>query len=87
MKTDKFDVIGMTCSACVSHVEKAVKGVDGVKGANVSLLTNSMSVDYDSPASPELICAAVKNAGYDAKQKGEHQTKKAEKSPTRKLLS
>ena len=77
MKTDKFDVIGMTCSACVSHVEKAVKGVNGVKSANVSLLTNSMSVDYDSPASPELICAAVKNAGYDTKQKGEHQTKKS----------
>lgn len=43
----KYDVTGMTCSACSAHVEKAVCEVDGVKNCSVSLLTNSMTVEYD----------------------------------------
>ncbi len=57
----------MSCASCVSHVEKAVKKVPGVKEVDVSLLTNSMLVTYDSPANPHEITNAVKNAGYEAK--------------------
>lgn len=60
----KYDVSGMTCAACVSHVEKAVKKVDGVDSVEVSLLTNSMTVSGD--ASPSEVIAAVKGAGYCA---------------------
>ena len=28
---EKFDVTGMTCAACSAHVERAVRGVEGVK--------------------------------------------------------
>lgn len=62
----KFTVTGMTCAACSGHVEKAVKSVDGVTEVAVSLLTNSMQVTYDSPASDAAICAAVFDAGYGA---------------------
>ena len=47
---EKFDVTGMTCAACSAHVERAVRGVEGVKEVAVSLLTNSMTVDFSSPA-------------------------------------
>ncbi len=63
---EKYLVSGMTCASCVAHVNKAVSKVDGVKEVNVSLLTNSMLVTYDSPANPQKIIEAVKNAGYDA---------------------
>ena len=63
---EKFDVTGMTCAACSAHVERAVRGVEGVKEVAVSLLTNSMTVDFSSPATAEKICAAVSAAGYDA---------------------
>lgn len=43
----KFNVTGMTCSACSAHVEKAVSRLDGVQKAEVSLMTNSMTVQYD----------------------------------------
>ena len=43
----KFDVTGMTCSACSAHVEKAVSKVQGVRSVRVNLLANNMSVDYD----------------------------------------
>lgn len=62
----KFDVTSMTCAACSAHVERAVRGVEGVKEVTVSLLTNSMTVDFSSPATAEKICAAVSAAGYGA---------------------
>lgn len=63
---EKFDVTGMTCAACSAHVERAVRGVEGVKEVTVSLLTNSMTVDFSSPATAVKICAAVSAAGYGA---------------------
>ena len=44
---EKFDVTGMTCSACSSRVEKCVRKLEGVKEVSVNLLTNSMQVEYD----------------------------------------
>ena len=40
----------MSCASCSAHVEKAVKGVSGVSQVAVSLLTNSMTVEYDETA-------------------------------------
>lgn len=65
MKKEKFDVTGMTCSACVAHVEKAVSQVPGVKMVQVNLLSNNMLVEFDE-AAPEDITAAVQKAGYQA---------------------
>ena len=44
---EKFDVTGMSCSACSSHVEKSVSKLEGIKTVSVNLLTNSMQVEYD----------------------------------------
>jgi len=63
----QFNVTGMTCSACSSHVEKAVSKVPGVSAVAVSLLTNSMQVTYDEAAvAPDAIIQAVVSAGYGA---------------------
>lgn len=64
---DEYRVDGMSCAACVAHVEKAVKKLDGVDEVSVSLLTNSMKVSGD--ASPADICSAVNAIGYQAKPK------------------
>ena len=45
---DKYNVTGMSCSACSARVEKAVSKVDGVRTCQVNLLTNSMMVDGDA---------------------------------------
>ncbi|MDE7130513.1 MAG: heavy metal translocating P-type ATPase [Lachnospiraceae bacterium] len=66
MKSDKFQITGMTCAACSAHVEKAAAGVAGVDKVSVNLLMNSMVVEYDEPATPKTICAAVDAAGYGA---------------------
>ena len=67
MQKQKFNVTGMTCAACQSHVEKAVSKLDGVKTANVNLLLNNMLVEYDEKKLNEKnICDAVVKAGYGA---------------------
>ncbi len=68
----RFDIKGMSCSACSAAVERAVKKLDGVKSAEVSLMTNTLTLDYDeSVLSPKKVCAAVKKAGYGASLRGE----------------
>lgn len=67
VENQKFDVTGMTCASCSAHVTKAVEKVKGVKSVNVNLLTNSMLVSYDDPATPAMISDAVSKAGYGAK--------------------
>ena len=63
----KFDVTGMTCSACSAHVEKAVRQVAGVDQVSVNLLGNSMLVEYGENATDaQHIIQAVEAAGYGA---------------------
>ncbi len=63
----KFNVTGMSCSACSAAVEKSVGKVAGVRSVGVSLLTNSMRVDYDPVATNSgKIIQAVERAGYGA---------------------
>lgn len=63
----KYDVMGMTCSACSAHVDKAVRHLDGVQDVNVNLLSNCMVVDYDeNKVNDAMIQKAVENAGYKA---------------------
>lgn len=65
MKKLKFNISGMTCSSCVSHVEKAVTKLNGVKNVNVNLLSNNMTLEIDENIlESEEIIKAVKDAGY-----------------------
>ncbi len=69
MKKLKYDVTGMTCSACQAHVEKAVKNIVGVSSVNVNLLRNFMQVEFDeNTANSAKIIAAVEKAGYGASE-------------------
>ena len=75
MKTE-YRVDGMSCAACQSSVERAVKKVDGVESVSVSLLASSMSVE-GSAGSNEII-KAVEKAGYKASLKGENKKGEAD---------
>jgi Cu2+-exporting ATPase/Cu+-exporting ATPase len=65
VRKERFDINGMTCSACSSRVNKAVAVLDGVAEVNVNLLKNSMAVSFDEKlVSGRTIAAAVEKAGY-----------------------
>lgn len=63
-----FLVKGMSCAACSAKVSKAVRSVKGVSKANVELLKNACTVEYDErKVTDALIIAAIENSGYKAK--------------------
>ncbi len=65
MKTEQFDITGMTCSACSARVEKVVKRLAGAGDVSVNLLKNSLRVAFDEQTlAPAAIMAAVEKAGY-----------------------
>lgn len=75
----RFNVYGMTCSACQAAVSKAVNKL-GVDEVNVNLINESMSVDYDpNKLSDKDIIDAVSNAGYEASLKYEKKSEKISK--------
>lgn len=64
-KNVSLNIGGMTCAACVSHVEKALREVDGVESSAVNLATERATVQYAAGvAGIEDFKAAVEDAGY-----------------------
>ncbi len=64
---EKFLVTGMTCSACSAGIERTLNRLNGVERAEVSLMGESMQVEYNEEIiSREAIVAAVIDLGYDA---------------------
>jgi len=60
-----FGVGGMTCSSCVSHVEKALLETKGVLNAFVNLATEKATVEYlPGVATTADFKKAVESAGY-----------------------
>ncbi|MDH3231353.1 MAG: heavy metal translocating P-type ATPase [Alphaproteobacteria bacterium] len=54
----------MTCSACVGHVERALKAVPGVSGATVNLGTEQADVDFANGVDVGALARAIEDAGY-----------------------
>lgn len=66
LKPVRFAVRGMTCASCVSHVEKAVARLPGVRSVAVNLTLERADV----VAPPELageIAQAIAEEGYEAR--------------------
>ena len=57
---EQYNVTGMSCAACSTRVEKAVRGVEGVTEVSVNLLTNSML--GEGTADGRAMMKAVKEA-------------------------
>lgn len=69
-------VEGMTCAACQSHVERALREIPGVAEANVSLMMHSAEVRWNpgtkpAPETLDSLLEAIHEAGYEAKLRPE----------------
>jgi len=65
MTTLEIGIGGMTCAACATRVERALKTLQGVAVARVNLAAESAHVEYDAQAvRPEEIAASIGAAGY-----------------------
>lgn len=66
IQTQILEIDGMTCGACVRHVENAAKGTPGIEDASVNFATEKLKVSYQpDKASMTDLTAAIKKAGYD----------------------
>ena len=64
---EKFSISGMTCTACSAGIERTLSRIDGIEKAEVSLMSESMSVIYDeNKIKTEEIIQAVVSLGYGA---------------------
>ena len=62
----QFQITGMTCAACSNRVEKGLRKMEGVKGANVNLALEKAMVQYDPAVlKPIDITQKVRDLGYD----------------------
>ena len=67
-----LNISGMTCGACVNHVETAIRNIPNTLEANVNLATERANIEYvatDSIESSNFI-AAITEAGYSANTPG-----------------
>jgi Cu+-exporting ATPase len=66
LQRNEYKVSGMTCAACASRVERAVKKLPGVITANVNFAVAKLTVETAEGLTDAEIIAAVENAGYQA---------------------
>ncbi|TDM02420.1 heavy metal translocating P-type ATPase [Macrococcus carouselicus] len=71
-----FDVMGMTCAACSSRIEKVLNKQPEIRSATVNLTTESATVDYyPGNMDDRMIIERIRKLGYDAKLKADEEDK------------
>ncbi|HYG32199.1 MAG TPA: heavy-metal-associated domain-containing protein [Methylophilaceae bacterium] len=69
MRTETLKVTGMSCGGCAINVGGALKAVEGVNDAHVSLENKQATVDFDeSRTSVEQLKSAIRHAGYGVEE-------------------
>jgi P-type Cu+ transporter len=91
----ELDIIGMTCAACATRIEKGLNKLEGVNKATVNLALETGSVEFNpSQITIQEIIKGVKKIGYEAKGKQgksadtvNHREKEIEKQKGKFLFS
>lgn len=76
--TEELVVVGMTCSACTSRVERALADADGVSNATVNLATGRTSIIHDGSMGSNDLAAIVEGIGYSVVDTGSDDAAEAE---------
>ena len=64
-QTNVFSVSGMTCGACVQHVEQALLQMREVKKAKVNLKAGKVKVTFARGTDVNSLFDEVRNIGYE----------------------
>src|SRR5690625_3879841 len=82
VQTEKaeFDVLGMTCAACSSRIDKVLNKQEGIKRAAVNLTNETAVIEYNPGLIGEAqIVEVIQKLGYDAKEKANKEEKQSRK--------
>lgn len=81
MKTEIFNITGMSCAACQAAITRGIKKLDGVSDVEVSLISSRMKVIYDEEKTTDRdIIDAVTSLGYGASLRHEEKGSPREES-------
>ena len=61
----ELNVSGMRCNKCVDKIEKFIGEIDGISLVDVNLQDSKVIVEFESPATQELITEAILDAGFE----------------------
>ncbi|BAM12981.1 putative copper ion binding protein [Helicobacter cinaedi PAGU611] len=61
----ELNVSGMRCGKCVDKIEKFVGEIEGISLVDVNLQDSKVIVEFESPATQELITEAILDAGFE----------------------
>lgn len=79
MKTQRFNIDGMSCASCARAIERSLSKVEGISEASVNLATEKLSVAYDPAKVTEArIVEVVDFAGFTATKEEDKQDEEAE---------
>lgn len=68
MKSEGYQVEGMSCNHCKMAVEKEVGALAGMRLAEVDLVAKTLKVEYDDEkTNPAEIRLAIEEAGFTAR--------------------
>lgn len=59
-----LNIEGMVCGNCVKHVDKALRGIQGVKDVAVHLESKSAQVQLNQDVPDDVLKTAIEDAGY-----------------------
>ncbi|BAM33315.1 copper ion binding protein [Helicobacter cinaedi] len=61
----ELNVSGMRCGKCVDKIEKFVGEIEGISLVDVNLQDSKVIVEFESPATQELITEAILDTGFE----------------------
>ena len=64
----QYHVAGMSCASCSAAVERIVRNMDGVTAANVNLLMETLTVQYDHVLPSDKLKEALRKAGFSLEE-------------------
>ncbi|MBP7213136.1 MAG: heavy-metal-associated domain-containing protein [Anaerolineaceae bacterium] len=66
METKTYSIPNINCNHCVMTINNAIQALDGVDYAEADLATKKLTVDFESPASDELIRETLASVNFPA---------------------
>ncbi|MDQ3037836.1 MAG: cation transporter [Myxococcota bacterium] len=63
MKTVELEIQGMSCGHCVKAVEGALRSIEGVQRADVTI--GHATIECDDQLSRDALATAIRDAGYE----------------------
>lgn len=69
MSKFEFQIEGMTCTSCVTHIKETLEAIEGINRADVSYANASADVDTSSNVNANDIIGAIEALGYTVQER------------------